>query len=76
MSKTISGAIAIGKIAPLIPKMKNMLNMFDPSTLPTTIPLSPFLSAVTEVTSSGYYVPIATILRPIRASLIPKTLAM
>ena len=49
-----------------------MLKMHEPSTFPMTIPFSPFLRAVTEVTSSGRDVPMATTVRPIRASLKPK----
>ena len=53
-----------------------MLKMHEPSTLPMTIPFSPFLSAVIEVTSSGREVPIATTVRPISASLKPKNEAI
>ena len=58
MSDIISGAIGSGMIALLIPKMKRILKILDPSTLPITIQLSPFLRAVTDVTSSGNEVPI------------------
>ena len=63
-------------IALLIPKMKRILKMLDPSTLPITIPLSPFLSAVIDVTSSGNEVHIATMVRPMRTSLNPNAPAM
>lgn len=76
ISDTISGVIGKGLIALLIPKMNRILKILDPSTLPITIPLSPFLSAVIDVTSSGKDVPIATMVRPMSASLNPNVLAM
>ena len=69
ISAIISGSIGIGIITLLIPRIKRMLKMHEPSTLPMTMPFSPFLSAVIEVTSSGREVPIATTVRPISASL-------
>ena len=67
ISVNIFGSIGIGTITLLIPKMNKMLNIHDPSTFPITMPWSPFLSAVIEVTSSGNDVPIATIVSPISA---------
>lgn len=49
-----------------------MLKIFDPTTFPMAISLSPFLVATILVTSSGKEVPMATIVNPIRASLILK----
>ena len=76
ISAIISGSIGIGMITLLIPRINRMLKMHEPSTLPMTIPFSPFLRAVIEVTSSGRDVPIATTVRPIRASLKPKNEAI
>ena len=76
MSVNIFGSIGIGTITLLIPKMNKMLNILDPSTFPITIPWSPFLSAVIEVTSYGNDVPIATIVSPISAWLNPNNEAI
>ena len=66
----------IGDINDDIPKMNSMLNIFDPTTLPTAIPVSPFLAATIDVTSSGSDVPTATIVSPIIVSDIPSTRAI
>ena len=52
-----------------------ILNMFEPTTLPRAMPLSPLLAATIDVTSSGNDVPTATIVSDITASLIPQDLA-
>ena len=44
--------------------------------MPTAISLSPFLAAITDVTSSGREVPNATMVSPISASLSPNILAI
>ena len=61
---------------PVRPKINNILKILDPSTLPITIPLSPFLSADTDAASSGKEVPIAKIVRPTSFSLIPHFIAI
>ena len=53
-------------------KTKSMLKMFEPITLPKAKSASFFFAATTLVTSSGRDVPTATIVKPIRLSLIPK----
>ena len=50
--------------------------MLEPIALPSASPLSPFLVATIEVTSSGRDVPIATIVRPMKFWLTPKLAAM
>ena len=67
---------AIGWIEDERPRINMILKMFDPTTFPRARPLSPFLEAVTEVTSSGREVPMATIVNPIKVSLRPKAAAM
>ena len=59
-----------------IPKINNILNMLEPIALPSASPLSPFLVATIEVTSSGRDVPIATIVRPMKFWLTPKLATM
>ena len=53
-----------------------MLKIFDPTTFPIANPVSPFFVATIDVTSSGRDVPTATIVRPIRVSVIPAILAI
>ena len=57
-------------------RINNILNMLEPIALPSASPLSPFLVATIEVTSSGRDVPIATIVRPMKFWLTPKLAAM
>ena len=66
----------IGFISDANPKTSNILNMFDPITLPIAISVSPFLTATIEVTNSGKEVPHATIVSPTKLSLIPRALAI
>lgn len=65
-----------GEIAADIPRINNMLNILEPIALPSARPLSPFLVATIDVTSSGREVPIATIVSPIKFWLTPKLAAM
>ena len=58
------------------PRINIILKMLEPTTFPRARPLSPFLEAVTEVTSSGREVPIATMVKPINVSLRPNAVAM
>ena len=53
-----------------------MLNRQLPTALPRAMPGSPFLAAITEVTNSGNEVPMATMVSPTSASLIPRERAM
>ena len=55
---------------------KRILNILLPTIFPIAIPTFPLLAAVTEVTSSGRLVPNATIVSPMKRSLIPKVLAI
>jgi hypothetical protein len=52
------------------------LNIFDQTIQPIAISVSFFSAAVTEAANSGKLVHIATIVRPIKASLQPKLLAI
>ena len=54
-----------GEIVADIPRIKRILKIFDPIALPSARPLSPFLVATMDVTSSGSDVPIAMIVSPI-----------
>ena len=57
------------------PKIQNILNMFDPTTLPTAMSTFFLYAATAEVASSGKDVPTATTVSPISAWLTPKLLA-
>ena len=65
-----------GEIAADIPRIKRILKIFDPIALPSARPLSPFLVATMDVTSSGSDVPIAMIVSPIKFWLTPKFAAI
>ena len=54
------------------PRINKMLNRLEPIAFPSARPLSPFLVATMEVTSSGREVPIATMVSPIKFWLTPK----
>ena len=56
--------------------MNRRLKILEPITFPIAIPVSPFLAATADVTSSGRDVPIATIVSPISVSVIPAALAI
>lgn len=58
------------------PRINKMLNRLEPIAFPSARPLSPFLVATMEVTSSGREVPIATMVSPIKFWLTPKLVAM
>ena len=55
-----------------IPKINNILKIFDPIIFPRAISLSPFLAATILVTSSGRLVPRAIMVSPIKFALKPK----
>ena len=65
-----------GEIAADIPRIKRILKIFDPIALPSARPLSPFLVATMDVTSSGSDVPIAMIVSQIKFWLTPKFAAI
>ena len=65
----------IGVISPTEPKINAMLKMLEPIKFPTASSVSPLTEAMTLVASSGRDVPIATMVRPTRVSLIPIFLA-
>ena len=54
-----------GLIADAIPRTIRMLNILDPTALPSAISTSFFFAATIEVTSSGREVPMETIVSPI-----------
>lgn len=58
------------------PNISKILNILEPSIFPIAMSLSPFIAAVTEVTSSGKLVPIAIIVKLITFSLIFKLCAI
>lgn len=66
----------IGVMVLLKPSTNKILNMFDPITFPITNWFSSLFRAVSEVTSSGSDVPIATIVKPTNVSLIPHAIAI
>jgi hypothetical protein len=59
------GCKETGLITALIPKMKNTLNIFDPTIFPIAKSTFFFLAAITLVASSGRDVPIDTIVKAI-----------
>ena len=61
-----------GQIRAAVPITKRILKILLPTILPIAIPALPRFAAVTDVTSSGSEVPKATIVKPIKRSLIPK----
>ena len=65
-----------GLIVLVIPKIKNILKILEPTTLPIAISDSPFLEAITLVTNSGKLVPIATTVKAITLSLTLNNLAI
>lgn len=70
-SEKTAGLIVIGEIVEDVPRMRRMLKIFDPITFPIAISVSFFIAAAILVTNSGKEVPIATIVRPTKFSLIP-----
>ena len=72
MSKLIEKFRDMGAIMDVTPNTHKMLNIFDPTILPTAISMSFFRAATIDVISSGKDVPIATIIADIIKSLIPK----
>ena len=67
---------SIGHTAAAIPSTNSMLNILEPTTLPTARSFSPFFDATMDVTSSGSDVPKATIVSPISVSVIPSERAI
>lgn len=65
---------SIGLIITDTPKTNSILNIFEPMTFPMAISVSPFRAATMLVTSSGSDVPIATMVRPMSVSSMPKGL--
>ena len=56
----------IGLIIALIPKIKKILKMFEPTMFPTAISVFFLYAAVADVANSGSDVPRATIVKPIK----------
>ena len=67
--------ICMGLMNPVSPNTIRMLKTLEPRTLPMAMPLLPLRAATTVVASSGREVPIATTVRPMIASLMPKVVA-
>ncbi len=61
----------IGKMIEEAPTIQKTLKILDPTILPTAISFCFLIPATTDVASSGKLVPIATIVRPIKASDSP-----
>ena len=59
-----------------VPTTNKILKIFDPTMFPIAISALPFFAADTLVTNSGKEVPKATIVSPIKRSLIPKIRAI
>jgi hypothetical protein len=55
-----------GLMIALIPRIKKILNIFEPTIFPTAISAFFLKAAMVEVTSSGREVPIATTVNPIK----------
>ena len=64
---TVSGATK-----PVAPRIKPMLAMLEPMTLPTAKSLLPASAACTLTSNSGMDVPMATIVKPIMSTETPK----
>lgn len=58
------------------PSIQKILKIFDPTIFHTAISLCHFRAAMTDVANSGKDVPIATIVKPITISDIPKDRAI
>ena len=72
ISKFILTGISTGAMRDIKPNIQKMLKIFEPTIFPTTKSKSFFMTALTEVTSSGREVPNAITVAPIRKSLTPK----
>ena len=70
ISKLYETLYFIGFIIADNPIINNKLNIFEPIIFPIAMSLSPFIAAITLVTSSGKLVPIATIVKPIIFALM------
>ena len=67
---------AMGLKAEAIPRTIRMLKILEPTALPSAMSTSFLRAATMEVISSGRLVPKATMVRPMRFSLMPKAEAM
>jgi hypothetical protein len=61
-----------GEIVAESPRIQKILKIFEPTILPTAMSVCHFRAATIDVTSSGRDVPIATTVRPIIRSDIPR----
>jgi len=75
-SRVETPPMRIGVTVAVVPRIRNMLKMFDPTMFPTAISGSFLRAAATEVASSGSDVPAATMVSPMKPSLIPRVRAM
>ena len=71
-----SVSTTVGEMSAVIAITMEPLNMFEPMILPRARSKSDFLTAVMVAASSGSEVPMATIVRPMIRSLMPKALAI
>ena len=58
------------------PMTPRELKIFEPRTLPIAISFSPFTTLAIEAAISGRLVPIATMVRPMIKSLMPRVVAI
>lgn len=65
VSIKIKFEIGIAPKIPTLPKMRIMLTMLEPTTLPRESPCQFFFAATIDVASFGKLAPIATIVKPI-----------
>jgi len=65
-----------GLIVAVIPKIRKTFSILEPITFPIAISEFFLYAATTDVANSGNEVPIATIVKPIIASLKPKICAI
>lgn len=70
-SVMLPAGASIGRMVAETPNTRNVLKIFEPTTLPMAISAFPLRAAMTEVASSGKDVPIETIVRPMIRSVIP-----
>ena len=65
-----------GLIIAVVPRIRRVLNIFDPIIFPTAISALPWAADMKLTTISGADVPMPTIVRPMTNSLIPVLRAM
>ena len=76
VSYTATAAAPIGFSTEENASINIILKIFEPITFPSARPFSPLLDATIIVTSYGREVPIATMVKPTKVSLIPNIIAI